>query len=64
MKPNFWFVQVELSAKPLRHASYAVAAFTERSARVQTRKRIGKGPKIIRVNPVDYAHAWRIDFED
>ncbi len=62
--PTCWFVHVRLTLKPARKVAYIVAAYTERSARVQARKRLGKGPVITEVNRVPYAHAWRIDFAD
>ncbi len=59
-----WYVHVRLTEKPRRDAGYIVAAFTERSAKVQTRKRVGSTAKILDANPVAYAHAWRIDFAE
>ncbi len=62
-KPSCWFVQVRLTDKPLRFASLLAVAHTEKSARMQARKQLGKGPAILYVNPVKYAHAWKIDFQ-
>ncbi len=55
----FWFVHANYGAKGV---CFAVAAFTERSARVQARKQLGPKGVITDVQPVPYAHAWPIDF--
>jgi len=56
---RFWFVHSRLDG---RETCLAVAAFTARSARVQARKRLGPDSEILEVSPVEYAHAWIIDF--
>lgn len=63
---KFWYVHAVLSGKShdfdaRREICLAVAAFTERSARMQARKRLGKAAIIKEVGPVQYAHAWVID---
>jgi hypothetical protein len=58
-QPSFWFVEAHVGKE---HVGLAVAAFTERSARVQARKRIGRDAVIAGVSPVRYAHAWVINF--
>lgn len=55
--PTFWFVHARAKSGG-EAVNLAVAAFTERSARVQARKRLGPGFAIDGVNPVRYAHAW------
>jgi hypothetical protein len=59
----FWFVHARHEQ---RHVKVAVAAFTERSARVQARKLLnlsqGSQFTIEQVSPVTYAHAWVIDY--
>jgi hypothetical protein len=57
---RFWFVHAEQGGE---HVNLAVAAFTERSARVQARKLLGPGYTISEVDPVLYAHAWVMDLE-
>ena len=52
---RFWFVHARNSRETV---NLAVAAFTERSARVQARKRLGPRFTITEVGSVDYAHAW------
>lgn len=51
----FWFAHAKLGREDV---SMAVAAFTERSAKMQVRKRLGKQGVIERISPVPYAHAW------
>lgn len=54
---GFWFVHAK--AKNGHEAvNVAVAAFTERSARMQARRCIGAGFYIKEANPICYAHAW------
>ncbi len=60
--PSFWYVEATLGVGG--HVSLAVAAFTERSARIQARKRLGKTVTIDRVGLVEYAHAWVISHRD
>lgn len=52
---RFWFVHARVGNKPV---NLAVAAFTERSAKVQARKRLGPQATIEQVTAVVYAHAW------
>lgn len=56
---RFWFGHARLNGRTL---ALAVAAFTERSARMHIRKRLGPAAQIDDVQPVVYAHAWLIDF--
>jgi len=55
---RFWFVDAVNSTERL---CLAVAAFTERSAKIQARKQLGGEWVIKDASPVKYAHAWVID---
>lgn len=55
---GFWFIHATRDELKM---CLAVAAFTERSAKVQARKALGPRAVITAANPVCYAHAWFID---
>ena len=55
---RFWFAHVQVDEKKL---AVGVAAFTERSARMQVRKLLGPEAYIGGISPVSYAHAWVLD---
>lgn len=55
---RFWFVHARYHTTPM---CLAVAAFTERSARVQATEAMGPHGTIESVTAVPYAHAWKID---
>lgn len=55
---RFWFVHAKHGGISI---NLAVSAFTERSARMQARKRLGPSCMIVEANPVVFAHAWVID---
>ncbi len=56
-----WFVDFQFSDNPTRYANLVVAAFTERSAKVQVTRRLGAKGKIIRIVPIKWACAYVID---
>lgn len=55
---QFWFVHARVGREDV---ALAVAAFTERSARVQARKTLGADSEIEGVTAVPYAHAWVVN---
>lgn len=55
---RFWFGYARRDGVSI---GLAVAAFTERSARLQVRKLLGASARI-ELSPMRYAHAWKIDF--
>lgn len=59
---RFWFVDAR--SDDSASVCVAVAAWTERSARVQARKLLGPDWVIDPPKPVQFAHAWLIDFRN
>lgn len=57
---RFWFVHAK-AQNPTESVALAVAAFTERSARRQVRRTLGKGFVIVDVSPIPYPHAWVVN---
>lgn len=57
---HFWFVHAKVGNQAV---NLAVSAFTERSARIQARKRLGLGKDVVidEASRVIYAHAWVIN---
>lgn len=55
--PTCWLVK---TVNDIGVLTFVVAAWTERSARIQVRKQIGGSREIVSIKPVRHSYAWAI----